>query len=103
MVQETVNTRLSEAGQFLAVVDKLADSVDRVVVLDTLHGRCSAKNVREQRGMSNLLVGHELDEEPIIGSETSILEVLDREFCKTEVEEVKLNPFLIQCEGLWLG
>lgn len=100
MVQEPVNARLSKACEFLAEIDELADSVDRVVVLDALYWCCSTEDVCDQSGMSNLLVGHELDEEPIVGSQASILKVLNRELRKTEMEEVKLDPFLVQCKSL---
>ena len=53
--------------------------------------------------MADFLVGHELNEEAILGVDTCSIEVLCRELGQAVVEEVELNIFLIQAQVLSLG
>lgn len=48
--------------------------------------------------MANLLVGHVLDQEAVVGIETRRLELLDGEASETVVEEVQLDELLVQRE-----
>ena len=45
------------------------------------------------------MVGHELDVGAVFGCETSVDEVLLGEDGETVVEEIELDPFLVQAEG----
>lgn len=44
--------------------------------------------------MPDLLVGHELDQRPVLGEETVLLKLGHRESRESVVEQVKLNPLL---------
>lgn len=46
--------------------------------------------------MANFLVSHEFEKETILGSQASSLEVFHAVGGKTVVEEVELDPFLIE-------
>jgi hypothetical protein len=98
MVKETINTGLSEASQLLVEVDKLPDGGERVVVC-TLWGRSRSQDVAEKSSVTDLLVGHELDQKAILRSETGVLEIFNREHCQAVVEKIQLDPFLIQSQS----
>jgi hypothetical protein len=46
-------------------------------------------------GRTNL-VGHELDQRNIVGVQPSLSKLLSAESCNTVVEQVKLDPFLVE-------
>ena len=73
MVDESPYTRLSETGQALHKVEPFTNGVVWVVV-DTLLGRGLTKHVCQKSSMSSLLIGHELNEGHIFGSETGFEE-----------------------------
>ena len=99
MLQEAVRARLAESSQLLVEVDKLPDGGEGVsVVARNRSGR--AEHVGQEPCMSDLLIGHKLDQESVFGVETSRLKFIDRELSKTMVEEVKLDIFLIQPQRL---
>jgi hypothetical protein len=52
--------------------------------------------------MAGLLIRHKLDQETILGGQPSGLKICDGESSKTVVEEIELNPLLVQseCQGL---
>ena len=94
MVQEAIDTRLSESRQLLVEVDKLAHGVDGIVIC-ALNGGSSAEDVGKESCMSDFLIGHEFDERSIGGGQTGSFKVFNGECGKTPVEEVKLNPLLV--------
>lgn len=99
VVEEAVHARLAEASELLAEVDVLADGSVRIVV-GTLHRCLSAQDVAQQGGVADFLVGHELDQESIVGGEACSLKVFDREASESIVEEVQLDPLLVEGDGL---
>ena len=99
MVEESINTRFTKAGKLLAEIEKLADGGEWIVI-GALHWCLSTKDIRQQCRVSDLLVRHKLNQEPILGGKTSGLEFFGREQGKTVVEEVELNPFLVKCKCL---
>jgi hypothetical protein len=46
----------------------------------------------------DLLVGHELDQEAVLGVDARVLELLDGELGESVVEEVELDELLVQAE-----
>lgn len=56
----------------------------------------TAENVREHRGMPDLLVCHELDEESVISVDAGGLKLLHGELGQAVVEQIELDPFLVQ-------
>jgi hypothetical protein len=113
--QESVDSRLSPSGQALAKVDKVADSV-KVVGVGALLGTGTVvvrEDVGEEGRVRDLLVGHELDQELVLGREACCLELLGGESGETVVEEiaeesastssckvanVQLDPLLVQSQ-----
>ena len=73
MVDEPPNTRLSEASDALHKVEPLTNGIVWVVV-DALPGCGLAEHVGKKGGMPGFLVGHELDERQVFGSETGLEE-----------------------------
>ena len=94
VVDKTPHARFTPAGETLAKVGKLADSLVWVVV--SALGRSSrAKHVSQKCGVPRFLISHKFDERPILGIEASIKEVLFVEDGKTIVEKIELDPFLV--------
>jgi hypothetical protein len=112
--EETVDTGFTESGQDLETqrgssvydrkrgetdgstygteLDKFLNGVEVVLVLALL-GTGTLKDVGQQGGVTDLLVGHELDQELLLGIDTLSGELLRRESGETVVEEVELDPF----------
>jgi hypothetical protein len=57
-----------------------------------------SQHVGDQRGVTGFLVGRESDEKAIFCTEASSFKASSREFSKSPVEQVKLNPFLVQSQ-----
>ena len=95
MVDEAPDARLAETGDSLHEVDPFADG--RVwVVVDTLGRSSGAQHVRQKGRVTSLLVGHELDQRTSLRSKSSCCELCVAEACKTIVEEIKLDPLLVE-------
>lgn len=73
MIDETPDTGLSETSHALVEVQPFPDSVVWVVV-DALLGCRLAEHVGQKGGMSAFLIGHELDEGHLFGSNTGLEE-----------------------------
>ena len=95
MVQESVDTRFAKSGELLAEIDEFSNGFVGVVVC-ALNWCLCTKDVCEEGSMTDFLVGHELNEEAVAGSETSSLELLGGKGSKTIVEKIELDPLLIQ-------
>jgi hypothetical protein len=96
--EETPDTRLAPAGDLHVEVDELANSAVGVVV--GALGRSSlAEHVGEEGGVTSLLDSHESDVGAVLSSKTSVEEVLLGEDSKTVVEQVKLDPLLVETKG----
>lgn len=63
-----------------------------------LRGMPRSQHIGDQRGVANLLVGREFGEKAIFRSEASSFKASNREFSKSPVEQVKINPFLAQSQ-----
>jgi hypothetical protein len=50
--------------------------------------------------MTDFLLGHVLNQEPILSIDTGPFEISYRELGETVMEEIELNPFLVQSEVL---
>ena len=98
MRQEAIDTGLSPACKLLVEVDEFSDVGHRVVV-GALLRRLGAKHVGDDRGMPNFLIGHVLDEEPLLGIDAVSLPFLNSEVLQTPMEEVKLDPFLVESQS----
>jgi hypothetical protein len=96
--EETPDTRLAPAGELHVEVDELANSAVGVVV-GALRRSSLAKHVGEEGGVTSLLDSHEGNVGAVLSSETSVEEVLFGEDSKTVVEQVKLDPLLVETEG----
>jgi hypothetical protein len=97
MVEETIDARLSKTSQLLAEVKIFAHSGIRIVVC-ALNGSTDAKNVGDQCCMANFLICHELDQEAVLSRETSCLKIFGGKSCQAIMEQIELNPFLVQSE-----
>jgi len=96
--EETPNTRLAEAGELHVEVDELADGAVGVVVCAL--GRSSlAEHVGEEGSVATLLLSHEGDVGAVLSSEASVEEVLCGEDGETVVEQVELDPFLVETKS----
>lgn len=95
VVDEAPNTRLSPAGKLLVEIYELANSREWVVVRALGRGSL-AQHVAEEGGVARLLDGHEGDIRAILSSKTLSKEIFLREDGETVVEQIELNPFLVQ-------
>ena len=93
MVDKAPDTGLSETSQALVEVDPFTNGVVRIIV-DALLGCSLTEHVGQKGGMSGFLVGHELDERHLLGSDTGFEELGFREPSKPIMEEIKLDPLL---------
>jgi len=98
VVDETPDSRFTEASQALVEVDILADGREWVVVC-TLGRSSLAKHVGQKSGVSSLLIGHELNQGAVLGGETGVEEGLLIKDSETIVKEIELDPFLVETEG----
>lgn len=57
-----------------------------------------SQHVGDQRGVANFLVGREFDEKAIFRGEADSFKVGNGELSKSPVEQVELNPFLVQSQ-----
>ena len=64
------------------------------------NARHTADDVRDESGVGDLLVGHELDQEAIIRVQAGSLELGDRELGKTVLEKVEFDVLLIEDQSL---
>ena len=63
-------------------------------------GGLTAQNVGDEIGVTDLLIGHKLNQEAILCTQARCLEVVDRELGQSIVEEVELYPLLVECQTL---
>lgn len=96
--EEAPDAGLTPAGELLVEVDEFADRFVGVVV-GALGRRRLAEHVGEKRGVSTFLDGHELDVGTVFSGETGLEEVLLGEDGEAVVEEVQLDPFLVEAES----
>ncbi len=121
MVEETVNTRLSESSKDGAELDVfLTRSNDaavgssssaspaasapkthlnrvEVVLIFTSSRSGSLQDVGDQIPVSDLLIGHEFNQESIGGIDTDGFEFFNRESSESVVEEIEFDEFLVEC------
>lgn len=98
MVDESPNTRFSEASDALHEVDPLADGGVWVVV-DALLRRTFTKHVSQKSRVTSLLVGHEFNQGSGLVTQASSIKLGIGKSCETVVEEIKLDPLLVQAKG----
>jgi hypothetical protein len=98
VVDETPNTRLTPAGKDLVEVDELADVGERVVVSALRRGGVS-EHVGQKGSVALLLLSHEGDQRTVLSSEASSDEVLIGEDGETIVEQVELDPLLVETKS----
>ena len=96
--KETPYTRLTEASDLDVEVDELADRAIWVVV-SALGGSSLAEHVGEESSVTSFLGGHKSNVGAVLSSQTSVKEVLGREDGKTVVEQIELNPLLVETKG----
>lgn len=99
VVEESVDTGFRKARELLAKVDKFPDCREGIVVC-ALHGGLGTEHVAEDGYVTDLLLSHELDEVSVFSIEASGSEICFREHSQAMVEQVKLNPLLVQRERL---
>lgn len=95
MLKESIDTRLAEPGELLAEVDELGHVGEWILVLALLGG-VRAEHIADERSVPNLLLGHELDQSTVVGSQASLLEGLDGVAAETLLEEIELDVLLVQ-------
>jgi hypothetical protein len=95
VVDEAPDTRFTPAGELLVEVDELANGSEWVVV-GALRSSSLSEHVGKEGGMASLLNRHEGNVRAVLSSEASVEEVLVGEDGKTVVEQVKLDPLLIE-------
>jgi hypothetical protein len=88
------------SGQTLAKVNKLPDRLKVVSVFALLGGGSTTVelHVADQGGVSDFLVGHELNEGDVIGVQSRFGKLLWGESCYGIVEEIQLDPLLVECQ-----
>lgn len=97
VLQESIDSRFTPSSELLTKVDKAFDVSEWVLVLTWL-GRVDTEHVSDEGGVSDFLVGHELDEESVTSIETGGFEVLDREGSESVVEEIQFDQLLVKSE-----
>ena len=98
MGNETPDTRFTPASHLHVEVDELADSAEWVVVC-ALRRSSLAKHVGKESGMASFLDSHKGNVGAVLSSEASIEEILLREDGETVVEQIELNPLLVQTKS----
>lgn len=98
VLEEAVDARLAPARELLVEVDVLPQVFDGVVVR-ALDGGVVAQQVRQERSMADLLFGHELKQISVLGREAHLFKFFNGKGGKAPVEEVELDPFLVEGEG----
>jgi hypothetical protein len=113
---ETPDARLAKAGQLLGEVEGFVDGGEGVIVCAwssklgrareggaenwalTLWGSTawSTEQIGEQGCVSRLLISHELDEKSVTWSQACSRELLLRECSEDIMEEIQLDPLLVQ-------
>jgi hypothetical protein len=88
--EEAVHPGLAPSGQALAKVDKVPNGLKVVLILALLGRGATAvgEDVGQQRGVADLLVGHELDQGDVFRGDAGRGEFLGAEPLDTVVEEV---------------
>jgi len=96
---EAPHSRLTEARHLLGEVESLGHSREGVVVCAL---RCCAtrpaEQVGEESGVASLLIGHELDKVSVRGGQPGSGKVGLGEGSEDVVEEIELDPLLVQAE-----
>lgn len=98
VVDKPPGTRLTPPGQALVEVDKLTDSGEWVVVC-ALRRSSLTQHVGKEGGMASFLISHELDQSAVLSSEACSKEIRLGEDSQAVVEEIELDPFLVQTQG----
>ena len=99
LAQETPNTRLSPSGELLVEVHIASNiSEGTSVVVGTLLCGSRSEDVGQELGMSSLLVCHELEQATLIGVDTGVLKLCHGECLQTIVEEIELDPLLVETQ-----
>jgi hypothetical protein len=98
VVDEAPNTRLAEASELLVEVDEFANRGEWVVVR-ALWGSSLAEHVAQQGGVASFLDSHKRNVIAVLSSETLSKEIFGREGGETVVEQIKLDPFLVQTKS----
>jgi hypothetical protein len=98
VVDEAPGTTLTKAGELLVEVDEFANCAVGVVICALLRSSLT-EHVAEKSSVTSLLSSHEGDIRAIFNGETSLEEVLRREDSEAVVEQIQLDPFLVQAES----
>ena len=98
VVDEAPDAGLAEAGDALLEVEPFADGGIGVVV-DALLGSGLAEHIGQEGGVAALLVRHEFDERHLLVIDTGGGEFFLAEAGEAVVEEVELDPFLVETQG----
>lgn len=99
--QEAVYAGLAPSGKSLTEVDKVAHGLEVVLVL-ALQGSCATTvgdDVADELCVADFLVGEELDEGARLGIDASGVELCVGKALETVVEQVELDPLLVQSKG----
>ena len=100
MVEER-GRREEESRYLLREVDELADGVEGIGVVALLRAVALQERLNVRR-VPDFLLRHKVKEVALLGVDASFIELVIRELRKAIVEEVELNPLLVerQIEGL---
>jgi len=100
MRKETIDARFAPPSQTLAEVDKVADGVEVVLVRAAFcRSHVEAREyVGKEDRVSEFLISHEIDERDVIEAHASFSKLVDGEPGNTIVEQIKLDPLLIESE-----
>lgn len=88
----------SPSSEPLTEVDKVSNSL-KVILVSALKRSLFTTvfdNVGEQLGVTDLLIGHEVDQRNVVWSHTGLGKLLLGESGDTVVEQVELDPFLVE-------
>lgn len=89
-------------AHLLTKIQKLGHRLERIRILAPLRA-LALQDIAYQGSVSDLLVGHVLDEELVGGGDAGGLELGGGELGEAVVEEVELDPFLVQRQVLTKG
>ncbi len=94
MVDVPIHPRFAPAGQFLGEIEKLPHGGEGVIIVALQRCR-RAQHVADHGGMTDFLLRHELDQEPVLRGDAGLLEFFHRELGQAMMEEIELDPFHI--------
>lgn len=94
MIEKSVHPGFTEPSELLAKVHKLPHRGEWVTVRALLRRR-RTQDVGYHGRVAHFLVGHELNQKPVLGIQPGRFKIFDGECGETVMEQIQFDPLLI--------